>query len=161
MSSSKKNLSRYKIDPSDKYKVLKIAVIVSEWNKEITENLYNGVIKTLIKNGVDSKNIHRCNVPGSFELIYGSKVAQKKNIYNAIIAVGSIIRGKTSHFNFISTAVANGISELNVSGEVPVIFCVLTDNNITQSIERSGGVYGNKGVEAAISALKIATLNFN
>jgi len=160
MSSSGKNISEYELDSIPTGKGYKFAVIVSEWNIEITQNLFLGIIKTLVKKEVLEQDIHRYNVPGSFELVYGAKFAQKKNSYNAIIAVGCIVKGETSHFDFISNSVSNGIKDLNVKGNVPVIFCVLTDNNISQSIERSGGIHGNKGIEAAVSALKMASLNF-
>ena len=136
-----------------------IGIVVSEWNKDITKNLLSGAIDTLTLKGVQKENIFIQWVPGSFELIFGSKFAQNKNIYNAIIAVGSVIRGETSHFDFICNSVSNGIKDLNVNGKTPVIFCVLTDNNMQQSIERSGGSLGNKGDEAAIAALKMAKLN--
>ena len=159
MSSLQKNFSNYKINSVPSGKKFRIAIVISEWNFEITNNLYKGIVKTLKKFDVKNNNIDRIEVPGSFELIFGSKFAQNKNIYNAIIAVGSVIRGETSHFDFICNSVSNGIKDLNVKGKTPVIFCVLTDNNMQQSIERSGGSLGNKGDEAAIAALKMAKLN--
>ena len=159
MSSLQKNLSNYIINSVPSGKNFRIAIVISEWNFEITNNLYKGIVKTLKKFDVKNNNIDRIEVPGSFELIFGSKFAQNKNIYNAIIAVGSVIRGETSHFDFICNSVSNGIKDLNVNGKTPVIFCVLTDNNMQQSIERSGGSLGNKGDEAAIAALKMAELN--
>jgi|TARA_Y100000992_G_C21175057_1_gene447873 6,7-dimethyl-8-ribityllumazine synthase len=159
MSSSEKNLSNYNIDSVPSGKSYKIAIIISEWNYEITYRLYKGIIKTLTKFGVKKENIHKIEVPGSFELIFGCKIAQNKNIYNAIIAVGCVVKGETMHFDFICSSVSNGIKDLNLNGKSPIIFCVLTDNNIHQSMERSGGSRGNKGVEAAIAALKMAKLN--
>ncbi|MBN09197.1 MAG: 6,7-dimethyl-8-ribityllumazine synthase [Flavobacteriaceae bacterium] len=157
MSLDKKNLSEYKKSDVPNGKGLKITLVVSEWNIKITERLYHGAFTTLIDNGVDSSNIKRINVPGSFELIYGTRIAQLKEI-DVVIAIGSIIKGETKHFDFICQSVSHGIANLNQYGNCPVIFCVLTDNNINQAIERSGGRHGNKGVEAAISALKIARL---
>tara|TARA_B100001173_G_scaffold311858_1_gene330573 strand:+ start:1383 stop:1859 length:477 start_codon:yes stop_codon:yes gene_type:complete len=157
MSTSDNNLSNYNSLNVPNGSSLKIALIVSEWNSEITEKLYEGAFKTLIENGVLKKDIKRYNVPGSYELVYSSKIMQKKN-FNIVIAIGSVIKGETRHFDFICQAVASGISHLNAIGDCPIIFCVLTDDNISQARDRSGGRYGNKGVEAAVSALKMARL---
>ena len=99
----------------------------------------------------------RWNVPGSFELIHGCKKMQQQNV-DAVIAIGSVIQGETKHFDFVCQGVAQGIKDLNVIHDIPVIFCVLTDNNMQQAIERSGGKHGNKGTEAAIAAIKMAAL---
>ena len=96
-------------------------------------------------------------MPGSFELIYGSKVLSKKK-FDAIIAIGCVIKGETDHYNFICSSVSKGIMELNLISSIPIIFCVLTDHNKTQSIDRSGGKYGNKGSESAIAAIKMASI---
>ena len=112
---------------------------------------------TLLDEGVDKIDIEVLYVPGSFELVYGSKYLQNKN-YDAVIAIGSVIRGETKHFDFICNATSQGIKDLNISGNCPVIFCVLTDDNIQQSIDRSGGKYGNKGTEAAIAAIEMALI---
>ena len=133
-------------------------IVVSQWNKLITDSLLNAVKETLTSAGVKNESITVWDVPGSFELIYGSKKAQKWNP-NAVIAVGSVIKGETKHFEYVCQAVTHGIKDLNVNSDVPVIFCVLTDSNIKQAKARSGGKYGNKGVEAAIAALKMAQLN--
>ena len=157
MSSSENSLSNYNFSSVPDGKNLKIALIVSEWNSEITEQLYVGALSTLIKYNVEKSDIVRYNVPGSFELIYGAKLTQEKK-YNAIIVIGSVIKGETKHFNFICQGVAIGIANLNSTGSCPVIFCVLTDNDISQARDRSGGRHGNKGIEAAVSALKMAKL---
>ena len=157
MSSLQKNLSNYKFSNVPDGEGLKFAIIVSEWNSEITENLYKGARVTLLKNNVQESDIFRYNAPGSFELVYCAQYAQSKE-FNAVIVIGSIIKGETKHFDFISQAVVNGISNLNSIGRCPVILCVLTDNNISQARDRSGGKYGNKGVEAAIAALKMGNL---
>ena len=157
MSSSENSLSNYNFSSVPDGKNLKIALIVSEWNSEITEQLYAGALSTLIKYNVEKSDIVRYNVPGSFELIYGAKLTQEKK-YNAIIVIGSIIKGETKHFNFICHGVAIGIANLNSTGSCPVIFCVLTDNDVSQARDRSGGRLGNKGTEAAVSALKMAKL---
>ena len=138
---------------------LKITLVVSEWHSEITNKLFEGAKNLLIKNGLIEENIKRFNVPGSFELIYGCRIAQN-NDQHAVIAVGCVIKGETPHFDFICNAVSIGIKDLNILYKTPVIFCVLTDNNIEQSFERSGGKHGNKGEDSALAALKlISTLD--
>ena len=138
---------------------LKITLVVSEWHSEITNKLFYGAKNLLIKNGLLEENIKRLDVPGSFELIYGSRMAQN-NDQHAVIAIGCVIKGETPHFDFICSAVSTGIKDLNILYKTPVIFCVLTDNNIEQSLERSGGKYGNKGEDSALAALKlISTLD--
>ena len=158
MATKNKNLSNYNSNDIVHSEGMKFAIIVSEWNSHITEKLYKGSYETLLKFGVHEKDIVRINVPGSFELIFGAKIAAKDD-YNAIICLGSIIKGETDHFHYISNAVSQGIKDLNVTLNIPVIFGVLTDNNEYQSKDRSGGKHGNKGVEAAITAIKISHLN--
>ncbi len=136
---------------------LKIACVISDWHNEITEKLFNGAKNTLIKNGILEKNIAKINVPGSFELIFACKNLIDKN-FDAVIAIGCIIQGETRHFEFVSNAVVNGIKDLNVISDIPVILCVSTDDNISQSIDRSGGKY-NKGEDSAIAALKMIKFN--
>ena len=130
-------------------------IVVSEWNDEITNNLLIGSLDLLKSKGVIKKNIHIIRVPGSFELIYGCKKMQDKNV-DAIIAIGSLIRGETSHFDYICQSTSQGIKDLNVHGKSPVIFCVLTDDTFQQALDRSGGKFGNKGEEAAIAAIKMS-----
>jgi len=157
MATANKNLSDYDkttIPNASKYR---FGIVVSEWNDTITEGLYQGAYDALIENGVSPDNIVRWDVPGSFELIYGSKKMQEQMV-NAVIAIGSVIQGETKHFDFVCEGVSQGIKDLNVLHETPVIFCVLTDNNMQQAIERSGGKHGNKGTEAAIAAIKMAEL---
>lgn len=132
-------------------------LVVSEWNHKITESLFIGAKETLENHGVLNTDIQRINVPGSFELVYGSKIAQKEHP-DAVIAIGSVIQGETRHFDYVCQAVSQGIMQLNTQAEVPVIFCVLTDDTLSQAQDRSGGQYGNKGVEAAVAALKMAAL---
>ena len=134
---------------------LRFALIVSQWNSEITNRLYDGAHQILQQQ--QAKQIDRIDVPGSFELVYASRLAIKKN-YDAIIAIGNVIRGETSHFDYVCQGVANGIQQLNAMGTVPVIFCVLTDDTIEQSRARSGGSLGNKGEEAAVAAILMASL---
>ncbi len=139
---------------------LNFAIIISEWNFKITARLTSGLENEFKKNGVLLKNIDKFYVPGSFELIHACSSLINNFQYSAIIVVGCIIKGQTYHFECVSNSVANSIGHLNSLGKTPVIFCVLTDNNIEQSMERSGGKFGNKGEEAAITALRMATLRF-
>ena len=157
MSSSNNNLVDLDLSEIPSAKNLKFGITVSKWNSEITNSLLNGCLDLLHSKGVDKNDIEVLYVPGSFELVYGSKYLQNKN-YDAVIAIGSVIRGETKHFDFICNATSQGIKDLNISGNCPVIFCVLTDDNIQQSIDRSGGKFGNKGVEAAIAAIEMAII---
>ena len=136
---------------------LKIGIVVSNWNSSITNNLLKGSLDLLYSKKVIKDNIQIMNVPGSFELVYGCKKMQEKQV-DVVIAIGSVIKGETKHFEFICNATSNGIKDLNVNGRCPVIFCVLTDDNLKQSIARSGGELGNKGTEAAIAAIKMAII---
>ena len=148
------SLSQYDQSKIFNGKNFRVALIVSEWNRDITEALFHGAKTTLINHNVSPENIVRIDVPGSFELIYGASTAQQMD-FDAIIAIGCIIQGETRHFEFISNAVAHGIKDLNLNGKSPVVFCVLTDDTIVQSKARSGGDKGNKGIEAAITAMRM------
>ena len=144
---------------SNNYSVLenyKIGIVVSEWNIDITSDLLKGAQDKLIELGVKSENISTSWVPGSFELVYGCKENFNKN-FDAIIAIGCVIKGETDHYDFICSSVSNGLMQLNILGSTPIIFCVLTDHKKSQSIARSGGEHGNKGAEAAIAAIKMAS----
>ena len=157
MSSAFNNLNNIALSKIPDATNLKFGIAISKWNKEITDNLLNGCVDLLKSKGVLDENIIISHVPGSFELIYASKKLQLQDV-NSVIAIGNIIRGETMHFDFICNATSNGIKDLNISGKCPVIFCVLTDDNIQQSIDRSGGKYGNKGSEAAIAAIEMALI---
>ena len=158
MATQNNNLSDYNKDSLPDVSNLRFGIVVSQWNLNITENLFQGAIKTLINCGVKKGDINRIDVPGSFELVYGAKIAARSNP-SAIICIGSIIKGETKHFDFVSQSVSNGSMDLNIKLDIPVVFGVLTDNNMQQATNRSGGKYGNKGVEAAITAIKMANLN--
>ncbi|MCL5130428.1 MULTISPECIES: 6,7-dimethyl-8-ribityllumazine synthase [unclassified Algibacter] len=160
MATVNKNLSDYDKTTIPNAKDFRFGIVVSEWNDTITEGLYKGAYDALIENGVEPDNIVRWDVPGSFELIYGCKKMQEQMV-NAVIAIGCVIQGETKHFDFVCEGVTQGIKDLNVQKETPVIFCVLTDNIMQQSIDRSGGKHGNKGTEAAIAAIKMAELRKN
>jgi 6,7-dimethyl-8-ribityllumazine synthase len=157
MATADNSLSQYDHSKVPDGKNFRIALVVSEWNHDITEALFQGAKATLINHNVTPEHIVRIDVPGSFELIYGASTAQQMD-FDAIIAIGCVIQGETRHFEFISNAVAQGIKDLNLNGEAPVIFCVLTDDTIVQSKARSGGDKGNKGVEAAVTALRMTSL---
>ena len=159
MATAGKNLSEYDKDKIPNAKEFRFGIVVSEWNDNITEGLYNGAVEVLLENEVLEKRIVRWNVPGSFELVYGCKRMQDSyDMLDAIIAIGSVIQGETKHFDFVCQAVSQGIKDLNLQGDIPVIFCVLTDENLQQAIDRSGGKHGNKGAEAAVAAIKMAQL---
>lgn len=160
MATANHNLSEYDKTTIPNANKFRFGMVVSEWNSSITEGLFEGAYKTLIEHGVLPNNIVRWNVPGSFELIYGCKKMQEQMV-NAVIAIGSVIQGETKHFDFVCEAVSQGIKDLNVTDETPVIFCVLTDNTMQQAIDRSGGKLGNKGTEAAVAAIKMAELRKN
>tara|TARA_X000000950_G_scaffold246021_1_gene303176 strand:+ start:232 stop:705 length:474 start_codon:yes stop_codon:yes gene_type:complete len=157
MATAANRLSQYDRSKVPDGKDIRIGLVVSEWNETVTEALFKGAKDTLIDHNVAEKNIVRIDVPGSFELIYGASHAQQMS-FDVIITIGCIIKGETRHFEFISNAVAHGIKDLNLNGKAPVVFCVLTDDTIEQSKARSGGDKGNKGVEAAVTALKMITL---
>ncbi|MFM2369048.1 MAG: hypothetical protein RL619_1348 [Bacteroidota bacterium] len=156
MATVNKNLSEYDKNSIPNAKDFRFGIVVSEWNDSITEGLYKGAIEALLENQVPAQHIIRWNVPGSFELIYGSKKMLQTQNVDAVIAIGCVIQGQTKHFDFVCEGVTQGIKDLNVQTDIPVIFCVLTDNTMQQSIDRSGGIHGNKGTEAAIAAIKMA-----
>lgn len=155
MASSSKNLSQHSEkniqDISDK----KFAVIVSEWNEEVTDALYSGAVETLIKNGAHKEMIIRKNVPGSFELSLAAQWMAEKTEIDAVICIGCVIQGETKHFDFICDAVAHGLTQVALKYNKPVIFGVLTPNTQQQALDRAGGKHGNKGDEAAITAIKM------
>jgi len=152
------NLSNYNKANIPNANKFRFGIVVSEWNTDITENLFKGAKDTLELHGVPSSNIKRVNVPGSFELIYGCKQLVKTQKIDAVIAIGNVIQGETKHFDFVCSGVTQGIKDLNILFDTPIIFCVLTDNTRQQSIDRSGGKLGNKGIECAIAAIKMAAL---
>jgi len=155
MSSVNKNLSDYSSKNVTDISTNTFAIVVSEWNEDVTESLYQGALETLKSHGAIADNIIRVDVPGSFELSLGAqKMAQKAEI-DAIICLGCVIQGETKHFDFICDAVANGITHVSLKYDKPVIFGVLTPNTQKQALDRAGGKHGNKGDEAAITAIKM------
>jgi len=153
------NLSLYDSESIPDASSFRFGIVVSEWNPEITQNLYEGANATLIKHGALSSNITAIKVPGSFELIYACKQLLSNNDQlDAVIAIGNVIKGETEHFTFVCEGVTQGIKDLNLRFDTPTIFCVLTDHNKQQSLDRSGGKHGNKGIECAVAAIKMAAL---
>lgn len=159
MATENKNLSQYDKNTIPNAKDFRFGIVVSEWNDTITNGLFEGAMAALLDCGALPENIIRWDVPGSFELIFGSKkMIQTQNV-DCVIAIGCVIKGETMHFEFVCEGVTQGIKDLNVQYDVPTIFCLLTDNTMQQSIDRSGGKHGNKGIEAAIAAIKMVVLN--
>ncbi|WP_299435486.1 6,7-dimethyl-8-ribityllumazine synthase [uncultured Maribacter sp.] len=158
MATVNKNLSVYDKETIPNAKDFRFGIVVSEWNTKITNGLYLGAVEALKDCGALEGNIVKWDVPGSFELIYGSKKMIATQKVDAVIAIGSVIQGETKHFDFVCSGTAQGIKDLNVLTDTPVIFCVLTDNTLQQAIDRSGGKHGNKGTEAAIAAIKMAAI---
>ncbi len=158
MASAQKNLSDYKKTKLIIKEETEIGIIVSEWNEEVTDALAQGAIKTLQENGVKSENIRVKYVPGTFELALGAQWMIEYTDVEAVLCLGCVIQGETRHFDFICDAAANAITKVGLDYHVPVIFGVLTTDNQQQAIDRSGGKHGNKGDEAAITALKMISL---
>ncbi len=152
------NLSYYDKTTIPNAKSFRFGIVVSEWNSEITKNLQKGAIETLLDCGAIKDNIISWDVPGSFELVYGCRKMIQSQKIDVIIAIGNVIQGETKHFDFVCEGVTQGIVDLNIKYEIPVIFCVLTDNTKQQSLDRSGGKLGNKGIECAVAAVKMAAL---
>jgi 6,7-dimethyl-8-ribityllumazine synthase len=156
MATENKNLSEYDKATMPNASEMRFGIVVSEWNEVITGGLAKGAIATLEDLGCTTWE--RYDVPGSFELIHSCKLAVESGQFDCIIAIGSVIRGETAHFDYVCSGVTQGIKDLNILGDVPVIFCVLTDDTMEQSLARSGGKHGNKGVEAAVAGVKMVAL---
>lgn len=131
-------------------------IVVSEWNPEITGALLEGAVNTLERHGAIPENIHVKTVPGSFELIYGAHQMVLNGGYDALIVLGSVIKGDTPHFDYICQGVTTGIARLNTTSEIPIIYGLLTTDNLEQALDRAGGKLGNKGDECAVDAIKMA-----
>ncbi len=158
MVSKDKNLSAYSDKNISNTGDMKFAMVVSEWNDQITDALYQGARETLMDHGVKPQNIVRSDVPGSFELPLGAQWMAEKPDIDAIICLGCVIQGETPHFKFINEAVAQGIKDVGLKFNKPVIFGVLTTDNMKQALDRAGGKHGNKGDEAAITAIKMLSI---
>ena len=159
MATRLKNLSDFSATEIPAAAPYRFGIVVAEWNAEITNALYQGAYNSLIAHGALPENIYNYTVPGSFELTAGADLLLKNDTaLNAVICLGCVIQGETKHFDFICGAVANGLSNVAIKYSKPVIFGVLTTNNQQQAIDRAGGKHGNKGDEAAITAIKMAHL---
>jgi 6,7-dimethyl-8-ribityllumazine synthase len=158
MATSLKNLSAFDKDTIPNSADFRIGIVVSEWNDHITSKLLEGAIDTLIGAGVPEKNLLIHQVPGAFELPLGAQWLANQDQVDGIIAIGVVIQGETRHFDFVCSGTTQGIMEVNLKFNKPVSFCLLTDNTEQQSIDRAGGKHGNKGVEAAVTVLKMLDL---
>lgn len=162
MATQLKNLSDFSHTTVPDGSNYKFAIAVAEWNAEVTGSLYNGALKTLLANGVLEENIISLPVPGSFELTSAADILFNQHPdLDAVICLGCVIQGETRHFDFICQAVASGITAVGIKYTKPVIFGVLTTDNQEQALDRSGGKHGNKGDEAAITAIKMAAFKAN
>lgn len=150
------NLSDYDFKSVPDASNMNFAIVVSEWNDEVTGALLNGALTTLERQGALPENIRVKTVPGSFELIYGAHQMTLNDIYDAVIVLGCVIRGDTPHFDYICQGVTQGIAQLNLTSNIPVIYGLLTCENLQQALDRCGGKLGNKGDECAIDAIKMA-----
>ncbi|SFT74211.1 6,7-dimethyl-8-ribityllumazine synthase [Algoriphagus locisalis] len=155
MATSLKSLSAHSSKNVQDISGKTFGIIVSEWNEDVTEALYSGAYQTLIENGAKKENIIRKNVPGSFELTLAAQWLAQEESIDAVICLGCVIQGETKHFDFICDAVAHGITNVALKYNKPVIFGVLTPNTQQQAMDRAGGKHGNKGDEAAITAVKM------
>ncbi|HKM94453.1 MAG TPA: 6,7-dimethyl-8-ribityllumazine synthase [Prolixibacteraceae bacterium] len=156
-----RNLSEYNFDTVPSAKEMKFGIVVSEWNYKITGALAQGAYDTLVKHGALDENIIVKHVPGSFELTLGGQLLAEHANVDAIILLGCVIQGETPHFDFICQGVTQGATQLNMTYNMPVIFGVLTTNNEQQALDRAGGKLGNKGDEAAVTAIKMIELQQN
>lgn len=158
MASKNKNLSEYSGKNIPDIASKNFSIVVSEWNDQITDALYSGAYQTLIDHGANPGNIRRVDVPGSFELPLAAQWSAKKKKMDAVICLGCVIQGETRHFDFINQSVAQGIKDVGLKYNKPVIFGVLTTDNMKQAMDRAGGKHGNKGDEAAITAIKMLAI---
>lgn len=155
MASENKNLSTYTGKNIGDMTGKKFALIVAEWNEEVTEALASGAYETLVKHNVDPKNIEKAYVPGAYELSLAAQKYAKKEDVDAVICIGCVIQGETKHNDYINHAVAQGLTNVSLKYDKPVVFGVLTPNTQQQALDRAGGKYGNKGDEAAVTAIKM------
>lgn len=159
MATENVNLSGYDKSQLPDASGYRVVLVTSSWNAEITDNLKAGARAALEDCGIPSPSITDLSVPGSFELPMGAQMALRDGKVDAVICLGSVIRGETAHFDYVCQACADGIQRVSLVSGKPVIFGVLTDDNIEQSRARSGGKHGNKGIEAAITAIQMIALN--
>ncbi len=158
MASALKNLSSYDDASLPDASELVFGIVVAEWNARITYALYEACYETLVSHGAKPENIHTIQVPGSFELPAGARLLASRNNPDAVICLGCVIKGETNHNEYINQAVANGLVNLSIATGRPFIFGLLTTNDEQQALDRAGGTHGNKGVEAAVTAIRMAAL---
>ena len=158
MASALKNLSEYNESDMPSAEELKFGIVVSEWNTKITHALYEACYDTLIKHGAKEDNIHVVQVPGTFELTVAAKMVAKKHNPDAVVCIGCVIKGETSHNEYINQSVSMGLTNMGMASGIPFIFGVLTPNDEQQALDRAGGKHGNKGVEASVTAIRMAAL---
>jgi 6,7-dimethyl-8-ribityllumazine synthase len=158
MASHLKNLSQHQADTVPSCKGKKIGIVVSEYHQDITFKLLQGCVDTLLQYGAAEKHIDIIYVPGAYELTFGAKLLSQKKNYHSIICLGCVIKGDTDHDKYINHAVAEGLTHLSLQISKPVVFGLLTPNNLQQAIDRSGGKHGNKGIECAVAAIKMMAL---
>jgi 6,7-dimethyl-8-ribityllumazine synthase len=161
MSSAHQNLSSTKMVNITNVDHFSFTIITAQWNKEITGALEKACLDTLLANGVKPENIQQLEVPGAWELTSAAKMVVDINTASAVICIGAVIKGDTPHFEYICQGVTNGLAQLCATQAIPVIYGVLTVNNLQQALDRCGGIHGNKGDEAAITALQMASLSHN
>ncbi|MCO6498886.1 MAG: 6,7-dimethyl-8-ribityllumazine synthase [Vicingus serpentipes] len=161
MATANNNLSNYDKNTVPDASTMSFGIVVAEWNDKITSGLLKGAYNTLLANGGQEKNIIIKHIPGSFELPLAAQSLLEKKQLDAIICLGSVIQGETKHFDFVCEAVSQGIKDVSLKYNKPVIFGVLTDNTLQQAIDRSGGKHGNKGDEVAITAIKMVDFQKN
>jgi 6,7-dimethyl-8-ribityllumazine synthase len=158
MATNLKNLSDYNIDAVPSTDDMRFGIVVAEWNYDITSSLAEGAIGTLLKHSVAIEDIIVKHVPGSFELTMGAQFMAENTDVDAIICLGCVIQGETPHFDYICQGVTQGINHVAMEYSIPVVFGVLTTNTLEQAKDRAGGKHGNKGTEAAITAIKMVAL---
>lgn len=155
MATAYHNLSSYDEATVPDGKDMRIGIVVSEWNDNITRPLLEGAHETLVKHGVKEENILIDFVPGSFELIFGAKHLVENKEIDAVIVLGCVVKGDTPHFDYVCSGVTQGIADMNIRYDIPFIFGLLTTDNMQQAEDRAGGIHGNKGDECAVTALKM------
>jgi len=158
MATAFQSLSSYNPDIVPDATSMRFGIVVSEWNRQVTERLLEGAYKTLLRHGANPTNIYMEWVPGSFELTFGARRMAENLKLDAVIVIGCVVRGDTPHFDYVCSSVTQGVTELNLKYDIPFIFGVLTTDNMLHAEERAGGRYGNKGDEAAITAIKMIDL---
>ncbi len=158
MASALKNLSTYDETNIPDAAEMSFGIVVADWNRDITHAMYEACLETLLKHGAKEENIHVAQVPGAFELPSGARIMASREKLDAVVCLGCVIKGETQHDEYINNAVATGLMNLSITTGKPFIFGVLTPNTHEQALDRAGGKHGNKGVEAGVTALRMAAL---